>query len=103
MKEVELDYDGAESEYETARTIARASKADYIVEHPMLLNNIALLIMDGVYRQLRRPEQLKRAHKILRDAVQRMIETGSDFHWPVNSMESLKLQALEFGIELPKD
>jgi tetratricopeptide (TPR) repeat protein len=103
LKEVEADYEAAEKEYEAARSLAKGSKAEYLIEHPMILNNIALLTMDAVYRQLKSPERLRDAYAVLLQAIKRMGETGSEFRWPISTIDQLRQQAKEFKIELPEE
>ena len=102
LKEARNDYEGAEREYDAARQIAKDSKFPDVVEHPMILNNMALLFMDSVYTQKKSAEVgLKNADILLNLAMERMDQTKSRFRWPIDTFARLQAMASEFQISLP--
>jgi tetratricopeptide (TPR) repeat protein len=102
LKEVDDDYSGAMAEYERALAASRSSKNDNFVDHPMIHNNIALLIVDGVYKRTVAPTELVRAQLSLEIAIKRMGSHVPDFTWPLATMESLRRLASDFGVKLPE-
>ena len=102
LKEARNDYEGAEREYKVSRQIAKDSKFPDVVEHPMILNNMALLFMDSVYTQKKPAEiGLKNANILLNIAMERMDQTKSRFRWPIDTFARLHAMASEFQISLP--
>lgn len=86
LKEVRSDFAGALSEYEKALSLGNQSKNPRFHDHPLFLNNIALLIMEEVQKGSRQPDSLKEAKVLLEKAVVRVEETESNFFWPANSL-----------------
>lgn len=74
LKEVRKDFDSARCEYEQALKISNCSKDMHLHEHPLFLNNAALLIMDEVQKGLRSAEALQEAKALLETAVRRVEE-----------------------------
>ena len=67
----------------------------------MILNNLALVIMEDVYRQTKRPNALLQAHELLTRAIQRSDELDGKFKWPIVNMQQLNAHATTFGVALP--
>lgn len=86
LKELRGDFSAALSEYEKAQSLGNQMKDPRFHDHPLFLNNIALLIMDEVQKGSRQTDSLKEAKDILERAVARVEETKSDFFWPANSL-----------------
>ncbi len=83
--------------------LARASPQADIVEHPMILNDIALWHMDAVHRQMEPAETgLTAAYDALNIALTRMDETKSRFRWPIDTQSRLLALASEFYVTLPE-
>jgi tetratricopeptide (TPR) repeat protein len=101
LKEIKRDYAAAESNYRQALTLSRSVEQDWIRNHPIFENNLALLFMDGVYRQIYPSAYLQRAYRLLSKALQKLESGEGRFQWPVITMEQLKAQASEFSEQIP--
>lgn len=90
IKEALGQYDLAEKEIDSALNYANQSKYEHFHNHPLILNNKALLYMDGFYKGIYGANVLPEAESLLILAIQRVEETNSNFHWPYDSMERLE-------------
>jgi tetratricopeptide (TPR) repeat protein len=52
LKDAKDDYKNAEVYYRRALTLSRSARQEWIKNHPIFENNLALLFMDGVYKQI---------------------------------------------------
>lgn len=86
LKEIRDDFVLARREYDTARSLGMESKHDAQHDHPLFLNNIALLLMDEVQSGLRAPEALVEAKALLEAAIKKNSEGQGNFFWPENSL-----------------
>lgn len=87
LKEVRLDYDSAEAQYRLATELSKKSDDPRIPNHPLFLNNLALLIVDAVIQGQREASQLKEAQKLLENAVCKVPETAPGFFWPEHNLD----------------
>jgi tetratricopeptide (TPR) repeat protein len=99
LKEVRRNYPEALEEYKKARNLGNQSTHLWLHQHPLFLNNIALLIMDEVQKGLRDAGHLNGAKNILEKAVKRVEEMHSEFYWPQISL-SLCLQLMDEAASL---
>lgn len=90
LKEALGQYDRAEKELNDAIANANDSKLEHFHDHPLLLNNKALLYMDGYYRGLYGADVLSQAQALLEKAIRRVEKSESNFHWPYDSMRRLQ-------------
>ena len=90
IKEVTGQYELAEKEIDLAIHYANKSKYEHFHNHPLLLNNKALIYMDGYYKGIYEANVLPEAEALLRAAIRRVEETESSFHWPYDSLERLE-------------
>lgn len=101
LKEARGDFEGAEREYLAAREHSKTARNPDFVDHPLIMNNLALLLMAKVYRQRASAiEALPLAKTFVDLAVKRMEETASKFTWPVDTQSRLQAMAAEFNISL---
>ncbi|KRA66533.1 hypothetical protein ASD79_04530 [Caulobacter sp. Root655] len=99
LKEARDDYPGAKAAYEAARAAAKGFRIPDVVEHPMILNNLALLHMDAVYTQRESPAVgLAQARALLVASIARMDESKSRFRWPIDTLARLEGMEREFGV-----
>ncbi len=89
LKEVTGQFDLAEKEINIAIHRANRSKYKHFHDHPLLLNNKALIYMDGYYKGVYEATVLPDAEALLRAAIRRIEETESSFHWPYDSLGRL--------------
>lgn len=100
LKEARNDYEGARREYDLARSAAGVSRSPFIVEHPMILNNLALLHMDAVLRQRESASSgLPKALKLVDHAIERIEPTGGRFTWPLQTRAVLMQMFEEHGLQ----
>jgi tetratricopeptide (TPR) repeat protein len=103
LKEVRQDFVAAEREYRLA--IDQAQKLsgrnnDYPLRNePMLLNNLALLLMHAARTRTLNKRVLEEAESLLNTAIDEMVKRQSKFLWPLESAEELKLLKGEFHQE----
>jgi tetratricopeptide (TPR) repeat protein len=86
LKEVQKEFVRASSQYQEALAIGNRAKSPWMNDHPLFLNNIALLIMDEVQLGRRSKESLIDAQALLNKAVSRVHELESDFYWAQHSL-----------------
>lgn len=102
LKEARQDYKRAHDMYELSRTLAKGSKKAELVEHPMILNNLALLYIDSVYQQKEQPEvAIRKAHGLIKIAVAKLDSDPTlRFNWPYDTYAKIKMTATEFGVDI---
>lgn len=98
LKEVKNDYSGARREYEEARRIGDGARNPRLKEHPLFLNNLALLTMDEVQKGVASPVALRNVHELLAVACRRVHDLKSDFHWPEQSFDLCKALMREYTV-----
>lgn len=86
LKEVQKDFTRASFHYQKALDIGNQWNSNWMHDHPLFLNNLALLMMDEIQLGKRPKEFLLEARNLLTKAVTRVEELGSDFHWPDHSL-----------------
>ena len=101
LKEMRGDWLGAEREYQEALKLANSSTYIRDRDHPLILNNIALLLLDGVQDQRIPSEKLLDAWKLLTYACQRVKELESEFYWPKQSLDLCEMLMQVHGISEP--
>jgi hypothetical protein len=67
--------------------------------HPLFLNNLALLIIDEVQYKRRKPDALKEAKRLLEQAVKRVPDTKPDFFWPDHNLDWCKTLMEQYGVK----
>lgn len=82
LKEARGDFDGAAAAYDTAVSLSRDGNDNTSLDHPMFLNNIALLIVARVQAGLAPREELQRAKLLAEEALSKQGAYESGFHWP---------------------
>lgn len=101
LKEVRENMIDAEEAYRQAIKIAkdkgRKPGAVAAPVHPMLLNNLALLLIKKA-RTAYPNGYLKEAKRLLERAVETIEETGSKFRYPYDELDKLKRLMAELGI-----
>lgn len=90
LKEIRNDFRQGRLEYEKAKTLGNKSTRESFNDHPLFLNNIALLIMDEYQQQLKPANSLIEAKNLLEKAVAKVQETNSNFFWAEVSLEYCK-------------
>jgi tetratricopeptide (TPR) repeat protein len=98
LKDVKKDFREAENAYRLAIQLSENTADPFFRDHPLFLNNLALLIMDEVELGRRRPEDLREAKKLLAKAVARVPETKADFFWPEHSADWCETLIKEFRV-----
>jgi hypothetical protein len=86
LKEARADFDSARSRYSRAIELAEELGNPRLIRHRLFLNNLALLIIDEVQLRGASASRLLEARGLLEEAARRVRETGSDFHWPEESL-----------------
>jgi tetratricopeptide (TPR) repeat protein len=99
LKEVKEDFENAEKEYRRAIELSNDSSDRLLREHPLFLNNLALLIIDEVELKRRKPDELKQAKLLLEKAAARVPETKPDFFWPDHNLDWCKTLMEQFGVK----
>jgi tetratricopeptide (TPR) repeat protein len=99
LKEVKQDYAAAERQYRLAIKHADqipGPKKDYPIRNePMLLNNLALLLMHAARTGKNRASVFKEAEILLNTATGEVTKRQSNFLWPFDTAEELRLLRAE--------
>jgi tetratricopeptide (TPR) repeat protein len=99
LKEAKGKFEDAEREYREALDLGNKSNKHWLYEHPLFLNNLALLITDEVQLKRREPTDLKEAKRLLENAVGRVLDTRSDFFWPEHNLDRCKTLIEQNGVQ----
>jgi hypothetical protein len=86
LKEMRRDPIRARKEYELALRLANGSKKPWLKDHPLFLNNLALMMLDDVQTKRVEPKMLLEAKTLLERASNRVIELKMDFPWPEQNL-----------------
>lgn len=100
FKEVFNDFAAAELAYRESLKRQGESDLEFVKNHPMPHNNMALLYANGVSEGKFEPHRLKEAHKHAQIAVNLMEKSDGDFTWPVETLADIDQLAREFGVPL---
>lgn len=102
LKEVRKDLVSAEKQYRESIDLASRYKhrngARPFENHPMLLNNLALLLIQIGRSESEPHKKFKEAENLLLTAIAKIEETKSRFLWPYEEYEELKRLKIELGI-----
>jgi tetratricopeptide (TPR) repeat protein len=90
LKEVRENYTESMRAYKTALHRANKSKSDWLHQHPLILNNIALQLMDECRLKLKTPDVLYEAQKLVRVAIERLEARKFSFYWPYSTAKELE-------------
>lgn len=84
LKDCLRAFSRAAQEYSLSRDLAINSRDHFVKEHPLILNNLAVLIIDEVVASPpKRPiTDLGEAEALLRKAIERAAEVAPKFLWP---------------------
>ncbi len=85
-KEMRKDSIDADKYYRIALRKADDHTNKRLSRHPLILNNIALLIIDDVLQGKKKPEALSEALKLAKEAVIRVEALKSKFFWPEHTL-----------------
>lgn len=98
IKECVGDYNLAKNEINRAIVDANSSKYEHLHDHPLLLNNKALIYMDGYHKGLYEKDVLCEAEILLNQAIKKIEDRDSNFNWPYDSLERLNAMKKDAGI-----
>lgn len=101
LKEMKQDYAGARKMYDAARIayrIANKASGGKRTEHPIFLNNMALLIMDEVFLGTKPPNSIADAIKMAQQALQLATAAESKFMWPRQTLAECRAMAQQVGV-----
>jgi tetratricopeptide (TPR) repeat protein len=99
LKEAKADFAKAEDEYRYAIRLGNRSTDARFQNHPLFLNNLALLIIDEVQHKRRKPDALKEAKRLLEQAAMRVPDTKPDFFWPEHNLDWCKTLMELYGFK----
>jgi len=101
LKETRRDFVGAMNEYRIAWKASKRAGSEQVVDHPLILNNMALLKMDLV-REKKEPSQtgLNEAWRYLSIALKKSSD-HPDFTWPSRTKLDLEQLFLIEKLEFP--
>lgn len=99
LKEAKADFVNAEKEYHKAIRLGSSGSDARFRNHPLFLNNLALLIIDEVQYKRRKPDALKEAKRLLEQAVKRVPDTKPDFFWPDHNLDWCKTLMEQYGVK----
>lgn len=91
LKEVKNDLAGARRHYELALKRGNSSRDDRLHDHPLFLNNLALLVVREVRLGLKPRSDLQSAYDLFAKTVERVSDLELDFVWPEASLQMCKL------------
>lgn len=100
IKECLNDFEEAKKVYIEAIQRQSSNDLDYIRAHPMMHNNMALLLLRGVQKGNFPVETLSDAIKHAETAVRMMNKTDGEFSWPIETEAEIIEIARERGISL---
>lgn len=98
LKEARGNYSQAMEEYQIALKLANQSSIKWLHDHPLFLNNIAILIMAEVQNSTRPKTELIEAYGLLQKAAEKVIEKKDKFFWPIDNLSVCKELMIQYNI-----
>lgn len=91
LKEVRSDFDSAEQQYRQAIDSAKQSRLEHARNHPMLLNNLALLLLYCVDTSREELDALNEATSLVQSAIEENEGRNLEFEWVYDTRDQIAL------------